>query len=113
MQMSTMVMLGATALVFASPVTAADLSVVPYGGPGYQRETHTYEYRTEPPAVVVQPAPIAEETVIVRRPIVVAPPRVVVEDYPIYTDPLPPSAFAYTGPVWRDEWRHRHFRGGW
>lgn len=48
----------ASAVAFASPAVAADLPVAPYSqAPIYQRETHTYEYRTAPPVVVEEPAP--------------------------------------------------------
>lgn len=48
----------ASALAFASPAVAADLPVAPYSqAPIYQRETHTYEYRTAPPVVVEEPSP--------------------------------------------------------
>ena len=71
----------ATALALASPAAASDLPVAPYtSGPTYERETHTYEHRTAPRVVVAEPAPIPTETIIVRRPVVVLPPRVVVED---------------------------------
>jgi hypothetical protein len=53
---------------------------------------------------------------LVRRPVIVAPPPVVVEEYPIYAAPrvYAPSVYAYAGPVWRDGWGHRrHFRGRW
>jgi hypothetical protein len=47
----------------------------------------------------------------------VAPPRVVVEDYPVYAEPhvyAAPRAYAYAGPPWRGGWGHRHhFYGGW
>jgi hypothetical protein len=44
----------------------------------------SYEYRTSPPVVVEESAPVVSETLVVRRPVIVAPPRVVVEDYPVY-----------------------------
>jgi hypothetical protein len=105
----------ASALALAAPAAASDLPVAPYtGGPTYQRETHTYEQRTEPGVVVREPAPVATETVIVRRPVVVPPPRVVVEEYPVYAAPrvyAAPPVYAYAGPRWR--WGHRRFHGGW
>ena len=108
----------ATALALAAPAAASDLPVSPYtSGPTYERETHTYEHRTAPRVVVEEPAPLVTETVIVRRPVVVAPPRVVVEEYPVYAAPrryAAPPVYAYAGPVWRDGWGHRrHFRGRW
>ena len=36
---------------------------------------HLYAYRTAPPFVVEEPAPIVSETVVVRRPVLVAPPK--------------------------------------
>jgi len=99
----------ATALVFASPAMAADLSYI--DGPGYEREVHTYEHRVAPPVVVEERAPVVSETVVVRRPVVVAPPRGVVEEYPVYAAP---RAYAYAGPGWRGGWGYRrHFHGGW
>jgi|SRR5690348_18225611 hypothetical protein len=67
-----------TALALASPAAASDLPTAPYtNGPTYERETHTYEYRPAPRVVVAEPAPISTETIIVRKPVVVPPPRVV------------------------------------
>jgi hypothetical protein len=105
----------ASALAFASPAAAADLSVTPYRDvPSYERELHTYEYRSAPPVVIEEPAP---ETVVVRRPVVVAPPPVVVEEYPVYAEPPVYAAapvYAYAGPAWRGGWGHRgHFRRRW
>ena len=116
--MRKLIMGAASALALASPAAASDLPVTPYSsGPSYQRETHSYEYRTAPPVVVEEPAPVARETVIVRRPVIVAPPRVVVEDYPVYAEPRvyrAPEVYAYAGPGWRHRWGHRgHFHGGW
>ena len=72
----------ASALALASPAVAADLPVTPRYSevPSYERELPTYEYRTAPPVVVEEPAPV-----IVRRPVIVAPPPVVV--YPVYAAP--------------------------
>src|SRR3954447_3085549 len=68
----------ASALALAAPAAASDLPVAPYtSGPTYERETHIYEHRAAPRVVVAEPAPVTTETVIVRRPVVVAPPRVV------------------------------------
>ena len=107
----------ASAIALASPAAASDLSVAPYtSGPTYERETHTYEHRTAPRVVVEEPAPVTTETVIVRRPVGVAPPRVVVEEYPVYAAPrvyAAPPVYAYAGPRWRHGWGHRHFHGGW
>jgi hypothetical protein len=101
----------ASALALASPAAASDLPLAPYiNGPTYERETHTYEHRTAPRVVVAEP-----ETVIVRRPVVVAP-RVVVEEYLVYAAPevyAAPPVYAYAGPSWRHGWGHRHVRGGW
>jgi hypothetical protein len=101
----------ASALVLASPAVAADLRVPPpYSeGPSYQRETHSYEYRTAPPVVVEEQAP----PVVVQRPVVVVPPPVVMEEYPVYAAP---RVYAYGGPVWGPGWGggHRHhFHGDW
>jgi len=101
----------ASALALASPAVAADLPVTPYSEvPSYER--HTYEYRTAPPVVVEEPAPV-----VVRRPVIVAPPPVVVDEYPVYVAPrvyAAPPVYAYAGPVWRNGWGHRgHFRGRW
>jgi hypothetical protein len=122
-------MLGIAALmVAASPLMADGLPPAPYSdglppapygaGPTYQREVHTYEYRTIAPAVVMAPrvveAPVVSETVIVRRPVVVAPPAVVVEQYPVYRAPT--TVYAYGGyPLWRGgAWGHRkHFYEPW
>ena len=107
----------ASALALTSPVAASDLPVGPYtSGPTYERETHTYEHRSAPRVVVEEAAPVAAETVIVRRPVVVAQPRVVVEEYPVYAAPrvyAAPPVYAYAGPGWRHGWGHRHFYGGW
>ena len=107
----------ASALALASPAAASDLPIAPYAsGPTYERETHIYEHRTAPRVVGEEPAPVATETVIVRRPVVVTPPRVVVEEYPVYAAPrvyAAPPVYAYAGPGWRHGWGHRHFHGGW
>jgi hypothetical protein len=100
----------ASAMVLASPAVAN--GVTPYSEvPSYREEAPIYEYRTPPP-VIVEEAP----AVVVRRPIVVAPP-VVLDEYPIYAAPrvyATPPAYAYVGPGWRGGWGHRHhFRGGW
>jgi hypothetical protein len=108
----------ASALALASPAAASDLPVTRYTGEsGYERETHTYEHRSAPRVVVAEPAPVVSETIIVRRPVVVAPPpRVVVEEYPVYAAPrayVAPPVYAYAGPRWRHGWGHRHYHGGW
>ena len=100
----------ASALALVSPAMAN--GVTPYSDvPSYGGETHTYEYRTQPPVVIEEPP-----VVVVRRPVVVAPP-VVVQEYPVYAAPriyAVPHAYAYAGPGWRAGWGHRrHFRGGW
>jgi opacity protein-like surface antigen len=42
----------ASALAIASPAVAADVPVTPYSeGPRYEREVHTYGYRTAPLAL--------------------------------------------------------------
>jgi opacity protein-like surface antigen len=108
----------ASALALASPAVAADLSVPPYSEiPSYEGEALPYGYRTAPPVVVVEPAPVPfPGTIVVRRPVIVAPP-VVVDEYPVYAAPrvyAAPPVYAYGGPVWRDGWGYRrHFRGGW
>ncbi|MGA7209704.1 MAG: hypothetical protein WA756_08565 [Pseudolabrys sp.] len=107
----------ASALALASPAVAADLSVTPRYSevPSYEREVHPYEYRTAPPVVVEEPAPIVSETVVVRRSVIVAPPPVVVDEYPVYAAPrvyAAPPVYAYAGPAWRDGRGHRrHVRG--
>jgi opacity protein-like surface antigen len=65
--MRKMILGAASALALASPAVAADLAVPPpYSqAPSYQRETHSYEYRTAPPVVVEQPVP----PVVVERPV--------------------------------------------
>jgi hypothetical protein len=109
--MRKVILSAASTLAFASPAIASDLPVTPYSEvPGY-----TYEYRTPPPVVVEEAAPIVSETFVVRRPVIVAPPPVVVDEYPVYAAPrvyAAPPAYAYAGPVWRGGWGYRrHFRG--
>jgi hypothetical protein len=104
-----------SALALGSPAMAADLPLNPYseGGPAYEREAYSYEYRTVPPVVVEEPAPVVSETVVVRRPVVVAPAPMVVEEYPVYRPRVyaSPRAYAYAPPRY---WGYRHhFRGGW
>ena len=71
------ILIAASALALSSPAVAADLQVTPYSeGPSYEREVYPYAYRPAPPVFV-------EETFVVRRPVVVGPPPVVVEEYPI------------------------------
>ena len=114
----------ASALALASPAVASDLPITPYSEvPSYEREVHTYEYRTAPPVVVEEPAPVVSETFVVRRPVIVAPPPVVVDEYPVYAAPrayavprvhAAPPVYAYAGPGWRGGWAYRrHLRGGW
>ena len=107
----------ATALALASPAVAADLPVTPYSEvPSYERQVRPYEYRPAPPVVVEEWAPAVSETVVVRRPVIVAPPPVVVDEYPVYAPGVyaAPPVYAYAGPAWRDGWGHRrHFRGRW
>jgi len=103
----------ASAVAFASPAVAADLPVSPYGeGPSYEQEAQPYEYRTAPPVVVEQSPPV-----VVRRPVFVAPPPVVIEEYPAYAAPpvyAGPPVYAYAGSGWHGGWGHRgHFRGRW
>jgi opacity protein-like surface antigen len=111
--MRKMILGAASALTLASPAVAADLPVTPYSeAPSYEREVPTYGFRTAPPVVVEESAPI-----VIRRPVVVAPPPVVVEEYPVYAAPRVYAAlpvYAYAGPVWRGGWGHgHHFRGRW
>jgi hypothetical protein len=117
MYMRKAILGAASAFALASPAAAADLPITPYSDvPSYERETHSYEYRTAPPVVVAEPAPVVTETVIVRRPVIVAPPRVVVDEYPVYVAPrvyAAPPVYAYAGPVWRHGWGHRRFYGSW
>src|SRR6266576_397544 len=108
----------ASALALSSPAVAADLPVPRYSDvPSYERELHTYEYRSGPPLVVEEPAPVVSEIIVVRRPVVVAPPPVVVDEDPVYAAPrvyAAPPVYAYAGPVWSGGWGYRrHFRGGW
>jgi opacity protein-like surface antigen len=105
--MRKMILGAASALALASPAVAADLQVTPYSEvPSYERDVHPYAYRTAPPVVVEEPAPV-----------ILARPPVVVEEYPVYVAPgayAAPPVYAYAGPVWRDGWGHRrHFRGRW
>jgi hypothetical protein len=75
-------------LALASPAVAADLPVTRYSEiPSYEREVLSYEYRTAPPVIVEEPAPVVSETVVVRRHVIVAPPPVVVDEYPVYAAP--------------------------
>jgi hypothetical protein len=97
----------ASALALASPAVAADLQVTPYSDvPSYERDVHPYAYRTAPPVIVEEPAPV-----------ILARPPVVVDEYPVYMAPrvyAAPPVYAYAGPGWRDGWGHRrHFRGRW
>jgi hypothetical protein len=97
----------ASALALASPAVAADLQVTPYSDvPSYERDVHPYAYRTAPPVIVEEPAPV-----------ILSRPPVVVDEYPVYMAPrvyAAPPVYAYAGPVWRDGWGHRrHFRGRW
>ena len=101
------VILGAaSALALASPAVAADLPVPRYSEvPSYEPEVRTYGYRTAPPVIVEEPA------------FIVAPPPVVVDEYPVYAAPrvyAAPPLYAYAHPVWRNGWGHRrHYRGRW
>jgi len=101
------------ALALASPAVAADLQIQRYSEvPSYERELPPYAYRSAPPVIVDEQAPIVSETVVVRRPVIVARPRMVVEGYPVYA--APDGVYAYAGPVWREGWGHRrHFHGRW
>ena len=102
----------ASALAIASPAAAADLPVTPYS------EVPSYEYRTAPPVIVEEPAPV-----VVRRPVIIAPPPVVVDEYPVYAAPrvyasprvyAPPRVYAYASPVWHRGWSHPgHFHVRW
>ena len=92
----------ASALALASPAMAADLPVPRYSeAPSYQ----PYEYRTAPPVVVEEPAPV-----------ILARPPVVVEEYPVYVAPrvyAAPPVYAYAGPIWPGGWGcRRNFHGG-
>jgi hypothetical protein len=107
----------ASALALASPAVAADLPVSPRYGevPSYEQDIPPYGYRSAPPVIVEEPAPVAPEIYVVRRPVVVAPPPVVVDEYPVYAAPrvyAAPPMYAYAGPVWRGPHRG-HFRGRW
>jgi len=103
--MRKMILGAASALALASPAVAADLQVTPYSDvPNYERDVHPYAYRTVPPVIVEEPAPV-----------ILARPPVVVDEYPVYVAPrvyAAPPVYAYAGPAWRDGWGHRrHFRG--
>ena len=87
----------ASALAVASPAVAADLGAPRYREIPTQREARTYEYRTAPRVVVEEAAPFVSETVVVRRPSVVAPRPEVVEEYPVY--PAYPAPPVYGTPV--------------
>ncbi len=89
---------GAAAVALASPALAADLPPYPDGGMTYQRESHTYEQQYQRVAPRVVHRPVVQETIVVRRPIVVTPPHVVVEEYPVYAAPIYPPIVAYGGP---------------
>jgi|SRR3954451_2429028 hypothetical protein len=111
------VILGAaSALALASPAMAADLPVTRHGEiRSYEREA--YEYQTAPPAIVEE-APVVSETVVVRRPVILEPPPLVLEEYPVYPAPrvyaVRPPLYAYAGPGWRSGWGYRrHFHGRW
>lgn len=110
--MRKLILGAASALAFASPAVASDLPVAGHS----ESYVRSYEYRA-PPAVIEELASVVSETVVVRRPVLVVPPRVVVEDYPIYSEPhvyVAPRAYAYAGPGWRGGWGYRHhFHGGW
>jgi hypothetical protein len=111
--MRNLILGAASALALSSPAVASDLPVTSYS----ESYARSYEYRTSPPVVVEELAPVVSETLVVRRPVIVAPPRVVVEDYPVYATPrgyAAPRVYAYGGPGWRGGWGHRrHFHGGW
>ena|SRR5215218_1870842 len=94
---------GAVVAALASSASAADLPVFREGGT-YQRETHTYEREYQGRRIVDRP--VAQETVVVRRPLIVQQPQVLVEEYPVYARPYPPVV-AYGG-----QWlRPRYFAG--
>src|SRR3569833_1364014 len=111
--MRNLILGAASALALVSPAMASDLPVASYS----ESYARSYEYRTPRAVVVEESAPNVSETVVVRRPVVVAPRRVVVEDYPIYAVPrlyVAPRAYAYAAPGWRGGWGHRRFfHGGW
>jgi len=96
----------ASALALASPAAAADLAVPRYSEvPGYEQDVQTYRYRTGPPVVVEEPAPVVVEA-----------PPLVVDDYAVYAAPQfypAPPAYAYAGPMWRDRWGHRGYGRRW
>ena len=134
--MRNLILASATALMVASPTMAAELSETTYRE-SYTRSSYTrssYEHRPaarvvveeaprvvvkESPRVVVkEAAPVVSETVVVRRPVIVEPaPVVLEEDYPVYAAPrlvAAPRVFAYAGPGRRGGWGYRHhFHGGW
>ena len=75
-EMRNLILGAASALALASPAVASDLPVTSYS----ESYARSYEYRTSPPVVVEELAPVVSETLVVRRPVIVSPPRVVVED---------------------------------
>ena len=96
------------ALALASPAVAADLQIQRYSDVP-SNEVPASVYRSAPPIVVEERAPIYSETVVVRRPVVVERPSIVVEEYPAYAAP---DVYAYAGPAWHEGHR-RHFREHW
>jgi hypothetical protein len=118
MEMRKVIFGAAGVLALTTPAMASDLPATPYSEVHrYEREADTYEYRTAPPAAVIEEqAPVVSERVIVQRPAVVEPPPVVVEEYPIYPAPrlyAAPPVYAYAGPGWHHGWRHRRYFGAW
>ena len=107
--MRNLILGAASALALASPAVASDLPLTSYN----ESYTRSYDYRTSPPVVVEESAPVVSETLVVRRPVIVAPARVVT----VYAMPrvyAAPRVYAYAGPGWRGGWGHRrHFHGGW
>ena len=61
----------ATALTLCSQAMASDISITSYS----ESYARSYQYRTAPTSVVEEPARVVSETVVVRRPVVVARPR--------------------------------------
>ena len=66
--MRNLILGAASALALASPAVASDLPVTNYS----ESYARSYEYRTSPPVVVEESAPVVSETLVVRRPVIVA-----------------------------------------
>src|SRR6266700_101876 len=63
-EMHNLILSAASALALASPAVASDLPVTSYS----ESYARSYEYRTSPPVVVEESAPVVSEILVVRRP---------------------------------------------